>query len=216
MRWCDLAFVHYEIAPETLRKHLPDGLEPDIFGGSCWVGLVPFHMKGVAPRGFPTVRALSNFPEINVRTYVVRDGKPGVWFFSLDVPCRHAVWGARSFFHLPYFRADMTCRRERGYIEYESIRGNLRFRGRYRGLGRVEVTSGSFESWATERYCLYSGNRRGQIFRAEVQHPPWPLERAEIEIDCRTLLGDLPVGSQHPTVLYSRELPVVAWPLQRC
>lgn len=216
MRWCDLAFVHWEIDPAELRKRIPEGLEPDLYDGRGWIGVVPFNMLGVAPRLVPAVPPLSDFPEINVRTYVVRDGKPGVWFFSLDVPSRPAVWSARTFFHLPYYHARMSVGREDGRIHYLSERGAFRFHANYRGTGKREFPSGSFARWATERYCLYSQASDGRIFRGEVHHRPWPIESAEMEIRRNTMLGDLPVGAQHPEVLYSRSLDVVAWTLDRC
>ena len=216
MRWCDLAFVHWEIDPVELRKRLPAGLEPDLFDDRGWIGVVPFNMLGVAPRFAPAVAPLSNFPEINVRTYVVRDGTPGVWFFSLDVPSRLAVWSARTFFHLPYFHARMSVHNEGGTVHYASERGALRFRANYRSTGRREFPEDSFARWATERYCLYSQAPDGRIFRGEVQHQQWPLESADMELGQNTLLGDLPVGPQHPEVLFSKALDVVAWTLEPC
>ena len=98
--WLDLVFLHWEITPQEIRPHLPRGVELDLYDGTAWLGIVPFDMKGVTRRGFPAPRWLSDFPEINVRTYVSVDGKAGVWFFSLDVPSRLAVWGARTFSHM--------------------------------------------------------------------------------------------------------------------
>ena len=109
--WLDLLFLHWEIEANALRPHIPDELEIDTFGGKAWLAVVPFSMRGVAPRACPKPSVICDFPEINVRTYVIKDGKPGVWFFSLDVPHRLPVWIARTFFHLPYFRAQMRVER---------------------------------------------------------------------------------------------------------
>lgn len=112
------AFLHWEISPAELRPRLPAGVEIDLYGGTAWIGVVPFDMKGITRRGFPAPRWLSDFPEINVRTYVTVEGKPGVWFFSLDVPNRLAVRGARKFYHLPYFYAGMSVRRDGEAVHY--------------------------------------------------------------------------------------------------
>ena len=56
-------------------------------------------MSHVAPRGTPALPWLSAFPELNVRTYVSpRDGKRGVFFFSLDAARLPAVLAARAMF----------------------------------------------------------------------------------------------------------------------
>lgn len=213
-QWDDLAFLHWEISPAVMQETLPEDLEIDTYDGRAWLGVVPFDMKGVAPRGCPRFKALSDFPEINVRTYVIKDGKPGVWFYSLDVPNPLAVWAARRFFHLPYFRASMQVQAGERGIDYRSARGKFRFDASYRPTGPASFSAGSFEIWATERYCLYTANRAGRTLRAEVQHGQWPLETAEIEMRENTMLHGFTVGDRHPSVLFSRHLDVVVWPLE--
>lgn len=212
--WNDLAFLHWEIAPDEIRPHLPPGVELDLYGGAAWIGIVPFDMKGVTRRGFPAPRWMSDFPEINVRTYVTMQGKPGVWFFSLDAPSRLAVWGARNFYYLPYYHAKMAVGRAGDEVRYEHRRGDLIFRARYRPLEKIDAAADSFEAWATERYCLYAADRRGRLYRGHVHHPPWPLHRAEIEITENNLLRGWRTGAMHPSALFSSHLPVVMWPLE--
>ena len=96
--WHDLLFAHWPVGVEELRALIPAQLEIDTFGRQAWLGVVPFRMSGVRARGTIAMPRLSRFPELNVRTYVVRDGKPGVWFFSLDAANRLAVWAARAAF----------------------------------------------------------------------------------------------------------------------
>ena len=87
---------------------MPPELTIQEFDGTSWVGVVPFRMDGVMRRPLPDVPGLSAFPELNVRLYVEAEGKPGVWFLSLDATNPLAVWAARRYFHLPYYRADIT------------------------------------------------------------------------------------------------------------
>ena len=101
-QWANLAFLHWEISPAVLQETLPADLEVDTYDGRAWLGVVPFDMKGVTPRHVPRFKPLTDFPEINVRTYVIKDGKPGVWFYSLDVTSPLPVSVARRFFLLPY------------------------------------------------------------------------------------------------------------------
>src|SRR5258707_172519 len=105
MRWRDLLFAHWRVDERVLRPLIPANLEIDSFDGHCYVGAVPFLMENVRPRLTPPLPRLHHFPELNLRTYVVADGKPGVWFFSLDAGQKLAVRVARKFFHLPYFDA---------------------------------------------------------------------------------------------------------------
>jgi uncharacterized protein YqjF (DUF2071 family) len=109
--WHDLLFAHWPISPDVMRPHVPPELFLDTFGGQCWIGIVPFHMSDVRPRGVPPILGLAKFAELNVRTYVTLDDKPGVYFFSLDASNLAAVWTARRFYHLPYSHGYESSRR---------------------------------------------------------------------------------------------------------
>src|SRR5215471_8036474 len=120
--WHDLLFAHWPVPPEALRPLVPPELPIDIFEGKGWIAVAPFHMSGVRPRGIPPLPGLSRFPELNVRTYTTLDGKPGVFFFSLDAANLPAVRAARAFYHLPYFHARMKAHVDGDRVAYSSQR----------------------------------------------------------------------------------------------
>jgi uncharacterized protein len=168
--WHDLLFAHWPVPKAMLRPHIPPILEIDTFHdpnhhsverttagdaekstgaaeGTAWLSIVPFRMKGVRPRHMPGLPWLSNFAELNVRTYVCLPDiaapdanlsdtppaptsqertKPGVFFFSLDAANPLAVEIARRVFHLPYFNARMQCQERAGHIHYHSVRHDRR------------------------------------------------------------------------------------------
>lgn len=222
--WHDLLFAHWPVAMEELRALIPAQLEIDTFGGQAWLGLVPFRMSGVRARGTVAMPGLSCFPELNVRTYVTRDGKPGVWFFSLDAANRVAVWAARFAFHLPYFLAEMKCEENSGWIDYESERARhdglpAALAGRYRPIGGTfAARPGSIEHFLTERYCLYTEDKVGRIIRCEIHHRPWALQLAEASFQESTMaaaaviaLPDAPPEFLH----FSRRQDVLVWAPER-
>jgi uncharacterized protein YqjF (DUF2071 family) len=220
--WRDLLFAHWPVPASMLRPLVPPWLAIQEHDGTSWVGVVPFRMEGVMPRGLPDAPGVSAFAELNLRLYVERDGKPGVWFVSLDAASTLAVWAARRFFHLPYFRADMGLRDEGGRIRYESVRrgpgARVAFRGAYGPTSEVyAATAGSLEHFLTERYCLYAQAASGEGLRAEIHHTPWPLQRASVEIDENTM-GDaqgIPLAGPPPILHFARRLDVVVWPIER-
>jgi uncharacterized protein YqjF (DUF2071 family) len=214
-QWNDLAFIHWSIDKDWLATQLPNGLELDLYDGNAWIGIVPFSMKGVTLRGFPAPKFLCDFPEINLRTYVTKNEKPGVWFFSLDVPNALAVWAARTFFHLPYYKAQIETSVDKNHIEYHFKRNEIEFDGTYTPGSLINTSSESFEYWSTERYCLYSANSKGELFRAEIHHPQWPLQSASIKIRKNTFLTNLPIGEMHPSVLFSKSIDVAVYDLEK-
>jgi uncharacterized protein len=216
--WHDLLFAHWPIPFEQIRPLVPACLPLDTFDGKCWLGIAPFHMSGVRARGFPPLPWASAFPELNVRTYVTLQGKPGVYFFSLDAGSRAAVWAARTFYSLPYFSANMRVEVTGKEVQYFSTRHMqpAKFRSRYRATGPVRPRGrGSLEHWLTERYCLYTV-RRGQAVRAEIHHQPWPLQDAAVEIQENTVASaaGLTLPSIAPVLQFARRLEVLIWPLQ--
>jgi hypothetical protein len=215
--WRDLLFAHWPVPAELLRSLVPQPLALDTFAGQAWVGVVPFDLAHLAPRGAPHRLSLA-FPELNVRTYVTIEDKPGIWFFSLDAASTTAVILARATYHLPYFRATMHIDREGDGIAYASRRRHpgaspAAFTGRYAPTGPVAPAElGSLEDWLTARYCLYAMTRLGHLYRGEINHPPWPLQPAAAEIPRNTMASahGIPlVGT--PLLHFSRQLNMVAW-----
>jgi len=215
MTWHDLLFMHWPVSADLLRPHIPAALELDFYEGAAWIGVVPFHMTGVRPEVAPRFLA-SGFPEVNVRTYVRYQGRRGVWFFSLDAADRKAVWAARRFFHLPYHFAEMSSAWSGNAVEYRSRRKSnpeVQLVGRYKPVGEPgQSASGELEYFLTERYCLFSADRNGRIFRVDVQHSPWPLQLAEAEIERNSLTLPLaiPLPAEPPLVHFSKRLEVVS------
>jgi uncharacterized protein YqjF (DUF2071 family) len=214
--WRDLAFVHYRVAVEKLAGLIPSGLQLEQFNGTAWVGLVPFKMSGVMRRPFPDLPLFSCFPELNLRTYVTAGGKPGVWFFSLDAASWPIVLGGRYIYGLPYFSARMQQAWVNGWCYYSSARQPrpARFVARYQPSSNVfQARPGTFEHWATERYCLYSLTKRGRITRVDVHHAPWPLQAATIAIETCEILtaaGIVPDNNE-PVVHFSSGVDVISF-----
>ena len=217
--WNDLLFAHWPVAPNVLRALVPRELPLDTYDGRAWLAVTPFHMTGIRARGLPPIPGLSRFPELNVRTYVILDGKPGVYFFSLDVTSRMAVWGARTFYRLPYFHAHMRVQLTTDRVDYASRRlgSEAEFRARYDPAKPVQLRRpGTIEHWLTERYCLYTVSR-GHVYRAEIHHLPWPLQdaRAHIEINTMASISGISLPATTPLMHFAKKLDVLVWPLYR-
>lgn len=215
MRWHDLLFAHWPVEAEAIRRLIPPPLEVDTFGGRAWIGVVPFRMDNVRLRGLPGMPGISAFAEINVRTYVTDGKKPGVWFLSLDAPHWLANSIARLWFRLNYRRAQVTSVRENDWVRYESRRrdGSAVFRARYRPVGRpYHASAMTLEKWLCERYCLYAGSP-GRIFRGEIHHEPWTLQRAEVELETNTMAEPLGIEppNEAPHALFAKRMDTVVW-----
>ena len=194
--WRHLLFLHWKVEPATIQSMLPSGLSVDLFDGNAYVGIVPFFMCGVRPRFLPGVPGLSNFFELNVRTYVHDSaGVPGVWFFSLDANCSPAVWAAQTFFKLPYRHAKMHAKvSDDGWVDYASDCPS----GNYDGKFRYRRTSASrnadpdtLEFFLLERYHLYAHDqKRNRLLRGQVSHTPYEFSEAEVPAhDLEPMLG---------------------------
>jgi uncharacterized protein YqjF (DUF2071 family) len=215
--WDDLLFAHYRVAAEELARLVPQGLEVDQHDGSAWLGVTPFMITAFRLHGTLPLPRLSSFPELNVRTYVTAEDKPGVWFFSLDTSSLLAVEGARRAYKLPYFRARLSVERRGEWTSCHCQRiadSNRVFEGRYRPAGGVfNAEPGSLEWFLTERYCLYAIDR-GRLQRAEIQHPPWPLQAADMRLETNTMPSPAIDLEGSPTLHFSRRQDVLIWPLR--
>lgn len=218
-RWTHLLFAHWPVPAQALRPLLPPALTLDTFEGEAWVGVIPFHMSNVRPRGIPPLPWLSAFHELNVRTYVRLGDRQGVWFFSLDASNPLAVRAARAAVHLPYYdaRMRMTVGPD-GSVAYDSDRAHrgapaAGFRAAYRPDGDVyRARPGTLEHFLVERYELFAAAPRGLI-HVKIAHPPWPLQRAVARIERNTMAGPAGIGLEaEPAQLhFARRVDVRTW-----
>jgi uncharacterized protein YqjF (DUF2071 family) len=227
--------MHWPVDERVLAPLIPSQLSIDTFDGKAWIGVVPFTMWGIRASFLPPLPGTSAFHELNVRTYVHYQGVPGVWFFSLDAANSLAVWGARTFYHLPYFNAEMKLGQQGQSIRYSSVRTDGRtyaeffsaesshFSRNFQlankpdlpraelemnweiGAPLAQAQAGSIEFFLTERYCLYALHEGG-IYRARIFHAPWPLQMAATEACRSTMIESLGIiRPEGPPLLHYAE-----------
>ncbi len=221
-KWGKLLFMHWRIEPDLLRPLIPAGLEIDLFDGSAWIAIVPFTMWDIRafPPYAPAVPGLSAMHELNVRTYVHFNGTPGVWFFSLDCNNSAAVFGARTFYYLPYYNADLELNQSDSTIHYFSSRTDkpiAEFRATWEIGSPLPTTEpASLEFFLTERYCLFS-EHKGKLYRSRIHHPSWPLQTATLDSHSSTMIKvlDIPEPTSDPLLHFAEALAVDIWPLQK-
>ena len=221
-RWHQLLFAHWQAPATDLRRHLPPGLELDLFDGQAWLGVIPFRMSGVRLRGLPPLPGLSAFLELNVRTYVRRGEQRGVWFLSLDAANRPAVHAARRWYNLPYFEASMELEERGGEIAYSSHRTHrgaapAEFQARYGPVGPVQTAApGTLEEFLMERYCLFTSSSRG-LSRGEIHHQPWALQSAKADIAANTMAQASGLRLEGPPLAlhFARRMDVRIWAPRR-
>jgi uncharacterized protein YqjF (DUF2071 family) len=223
--WRDLLFAHWRVDPDELRRHVPAQIPLDTFDGSAWIGVTPFFATGVRPRLVPPLPGGSRFPEINVRTYATIDGRPGIWFCSLDTPNPLVNEAARRAYRVPYFRSKIAAQRDGDRIRWASRRTQVHappaaIELTYAPSGPVYTAApGSFEQFATERYCLYVLDDDSRVLRADIHHPPWQLRPAEAEIASNRMGEEVGLELSSDPVLHLAPrqdvvfwLPAPAWP----
>jgi uncharacterized protein YqjF (DUF2071 family) len=210
----DLLFAHWRVSADAVRALLPAGLDVDERDGSAWLGVTPFVVTGLRAHGLLPIPRASSFRELNVRTYVIRDGRPGIWFLSLDASSHLAVAAARLLYRLPYFHADVLFRRHGARILFDSARDEgTAFSVSYEAKGSAAPPApGSLEEFLTERYCLYV-EHDGRLYRAEIHHRPWPLQPVDADIQLNTMLPASLLLEGDPLFHYSARQDVVIWAL---
>jgi uncharacterized protein YqjF (DUF2071 family) len=147
--WHDVLFAHWRVALEPLRELIPQGIDIDLFEGQAWVSLVAFDLKKLHPNFIPPFPPVSDFIEINMRTYVLRNGKPGIYFFSLEAEKAFSAWMGRLGIGLPYMKS--TISHEEGYYKSINKKHGFDLWVRYQP-GEVIKNKNALDKWLTERY----------------------------------------------------------------
>ncbi len=210
----DVLLAHWPVSERALRPLVPRALELERHGGSCWLSVVAFHVSALRLRGTLPLPLLSSFHEVNVRTYVRRRGKPGIWLFSLDVSSVAAAEAARLAFNLPFHRARIRLDRAGDWLTVSCARGEGKaFTARGVARGRpFRPRPGTLEHFLAERYCLYTAGL--SLHRAEIHHAPWELRRAEGRVELATLAPENLRLAGEPILHLAARTDVLLWPLE--
>jgi uncharacterized protein YqjF (DUF2071 family) len=204
-------FAHWRVGLDEAARLLPPGLPLDTYDGDAWLGLVPSRLSNVRLRGLPPV-PLITFEQLDVRTYVTVDDRPGFWLCSVDVSNPVLLEAAKRTHLLPAYRARTSAARDGDAFRFEASRDGLSFEARYRPAGEPSTADpGSLEHFLTERYCLYTADG-GRLYRAELHHAPWRLRTADATIASATLAPLALEGAPH--ALYAESQDVLIWPLE--
>ena len=179
--WRSLLFLHWPVPVADLRQVVPESLQLDVYEDVAYVGMVPFVMQRVRPRWWPACSGF-NFLEMNIRTYVVHENQPGVYFFSLDADSALAVWAARKFWGLPYYHAEMSIEHDGKETHYQIARrrAGIRHDVRYRvGESVGPSQPDTLEHFFLERYLMFV-ERHGKLHVGQVHHTPYPAHTVEL------------------------------------
>lgn len=222
-RWAGLLFLHWPVDPDLIAARLPRGLHVDTFDGKAWLGVVPFFMARVRPRGLPPLPWLSWFMELNLRTYVYDDaGNAGVWFFSLDCNQPLATEIARRCFNLPYEHAVMRSKISGHRIEYTSRRkGHESLDAEYSYETPTVCRPAephTLDWFLVERYLLFSCNTAGKLFTGRVHHSPYQISVGGCEkLSTEPIrLSGFPISGEPPhSVLTAADVDVNIFPLRK-
>lgn len=205
--WNNLIFIHGRVDKDWLQQQVPPGIMVDTFNGDAWVSVVAFRMQRIRPRFLPPVKLMSDFGEINIRTYVTAGGKQGVYFLSMEGSKKFSVYLAKAISGLPYTHQSFT-------LTDHNLTGKL-ISFDYK-QGEAITQKSAFDLWVTERYCLYY-HYRNALNRYNIHHLPWPLSGVEItnlRLDY-PLLNGMPTPFVPEVYHYSSGVRVAAWSAER-
>ena len=206
--WNNAIFLHFKVNLEELKKHVPKELEIDLFQGESWVSVVAFTMEKIRPKNIPAFSPISNFHEINIRTYVKMNNKTGVYFLSVEGGTKLSCKIAKFISDLPYRYSTI----ERSSKLYSS--SNLNFKDELFfefEIGKQIGHKSELDNWLTERYALFQDTKK-HINLYEIHHLPWLINDIELKsLKCiyprfKNLLNNKPDKIQ-----YSKGVQVIAW-----
>ncbi len=210
--WNRAIFLHWEVDYDELEKLVPASLEIDLIDGKPWVSLVAFTMEKIRPRYLPAFKPISDFDEINVRTYVKAPNKSGVYFLSIEGGKRLSCQVAKSISQLPY-RYSRIKRTHNQYISQNAeFDDSLEIQFK---VGEMVEKKSLLDKWLTERYALFQ-DFRGTINEFEIQHIEWPVNDIEVErfeVNYPRFKSLLP--GPPDKIQYSEGVQVVAWGKQK-
>ncbi|MFN8250139.1 MAG: DUF2071 domain-containing protein [Ferruginibacter sp.] len=211
--WNNALLLHWKVPFEDLRKLVPQSLIIDTFNGDCFISLVAFTMQRIRPKYLPSVSFVSDFNEINLRTYVSNDNKPGVYFLNIEGGKTFSVLVAKLLSKLPYEKADI--KRSDNLFTSKNIQKGFHFDTEFTIKDDLHSKT-NLDKWLTERYCLYL-NSSDQLYRYDIHHKEWKIKSVDIQkLKVAYKIGDIDLSVRLPDYThYSEGVQVIAWRRRR-
>jgi len=206
--WNNALFLHWKVPINVLRELVPEQLTIDTFDGNAYVSLVAFTMQKIRPRNLPAIKFISDFDEINVRTYIDNDGKKGVYFLNIEAQKHLSAFIARKLSGLPYEKSSIRKSKNR-YV-------SSNFKKKFHLEAEFEIKENLNEKtlldkWLTERYCLYLDQGQ-KLYRFDIHHKEWVINKIQIKhLTLNYQIGNLSLNNKPDIVHYSEGVKVLAW-----
>lgn len=206
--WNNALFLHWKVPFEALRKLVPEALKLDTFEGEAYISLVAFTMQKIRPRNLPAVRFISDFDEINVRTYIDNDNKKGVYFLNIEAEKQLSVFIAKNLSGLPYGKSNIQ-RTNNKYQSKNSLKDfylDAEF-----DVKEPATEKKALDNWLTERYCLYL-DKDNAFYRYDIHHKEWEIKNVELkQLNLNYKIGNISLSNETDLVHYSEGVKVLAW-----
>ncbi|MFP5439074.1 MAG: YqjF family protein [Bacteroidia bacterium] len=207
--WHNVVMLHWRAPVHAIAALLPNGLTLDTFEGEAWVSWLGFSVKGIRYRGMPPLPFFSGLEEVNLRTYVICDGRPGIYLFSVEADRFLTLLLARLITGIPYVKS--AIRRKPGLIGLAN--GIHHFNARVNfGYTEPITDKTALECWLTERHCLYV-KEAAKLFRYDIHHKEWKLTGVIVSAgSLRYKVGGLTFGKKSPDKKhFAKKLKVLVW-----
>ncbi len=206
--WNRAIFLHYQVDLNELEKFIPNELEIDLIDGKPWVSVVAFTMEKIRPKNVPYFPPISNFDEINIRTYVTSNNKSGVYFLSIEGGKSLSCKIAKTISELPYRFSKI----KRTNQKYESKNSefndalNIEFT-----IGQELTQKTSLDKWLTERYALFQDTAKS-INEFEIHHLEWPINEIHLDkLELNYPRFEKLISEKPNKIHYSEGVKVLAW-----
>ncbi|HCQ29368.1 MAG TPA: hypothetical protein DIU39_03715 [Flavobacteriales bacterium] len=206
--WNDAIFLHWQVDLKELKKFVPDEIEIDLFEGKPWVSMVAFTMEKMRLKNMISFPPISDFDEINIRTYVKYKGKSGVYFLSIEGGKSLSCKVAKGISELPYRYSKIKRTNQNFKSQNSEFKDELNIEFK---IGKEFTEKTQLDKWLTERYALFQ-DTDDSINEFEIHHLEWPIN----EIDIQKLELSYPrfqklINEKPNKIHYSKGVKVLAW-----
>jgi uncharacterized protein YqjF (DUF2071 family) len=206
--WNNALFLHWKIPLEILRELVPKQLDIDTFDGNAYVSLVAFTMEKIRPRHFPSINYISDFDEINLRTYIDNGNKKGVYFLNIEAAKSLSAFIARQLSGLPYEKADLS--RTKTTYKSKNTKKGFHLDTEFE-IKELLTEKTELDKWLTERYCLYIDINE-IIYRYDIHHKEWKIKNVKLKkLNLKYNIKKLNLTNKPNLTHYSNGVKVVAW-----
>lgn len=204
--------LHWKVDAGAIRHLLPRALSLDTFEGGAWVTMCVASVANLRNKLLNIIKQGFKFNQVLMQTYVIHQGKPGLFIFNQELEGSFTKNLYQKFFKLKQGGTEFQIERSNEMHKFFASNQYSGFKlGLHYNYGAA-IEPSPLEIWLSDRF-KYFCEKENRLSECHVHHAKWAFKDVNVEkFKTRFNYGGLSLEGQPDFIHFSPGIQKLFWP----